>query len=179
VHNLLNRGDASVFLCDNQWSQRGCSTLGPYAHRQYGGADVRGLSIVKSYGVRLHDVSIDKLTSEEGSVFALDVVGDSNGGSPVRPSVEGDKVIVGGALYGGNGKTVRSFQLDPVGVDFDGLIGHPAPDPVDQFVHPRVSMTLVLNSSASYDGMRGETPGNATQAFYDWTGLGTEKLWVS
>jgi hypothetical protein len=81
VSDLINIGDVSIWVCRHKWQvQPSSEEIKAYTAdlNSEQAAMVRGFKLVRTDKVRLTDVHVHQLVSEEGSVFAFDIVGDTN-----------------------------------------------------------------------------------------------------
>jgi hypothetical protein len=174
IRNLKNTGDADNFLCSNVWSDYNGEIIGPNINK-YAGADVHGLVVTKSFNVKMEDVCIDEIYSEEGHAFGVDLIGDRNGRSVGKPkpykvelpNVAVRNVVVGMNIKGGDGDMVRSFETDPMYVDLEGLELLKPPNLNNKWNPPLAAMTMAITDDYY-------TPYNlssAEEAYYEFRRL--------
>merc|ERR1719242_1356772 len=152
MENLKNTGDLDHFLCSRKYRLSSTQELLVPQKNKPGrhlGPDIRGMAIGKCESVDIHNVDMDNLWSEEGAVFAFDVITDTTDRSDYEsPAVSFDyRNIEIGELKGGAGSMVKPYQSQYVSHSFGSSTEVEGAVPVTHNEFDNAKLNIIFENS--------------------------------
>lgn len=161
IHNIVNKADAKHWVCEQKWKLP--STGETIKANHHGGAemqgpDIKGVQILFSDKIKFSQVDISNLKSEEGNVFGIQVMDDTNDRTDYEngPGLTFEYSTISKLTSGGKSKAfdLSGAMLSPS----SGLTIGPHEELHNGFLNPKTSITYGFSGSIIPDAF--DAPGS-------------------